>query len=241
MLPKYANSVTNNLASLSDTFQEPYEYTDSMYERFKVKFKGLERIKNNHSQCFQDMFVLTMLNGKTKGTFLEIGAGDPFYGNNTALLEKEFDWTGIAIEINSNKANEYQSARKSKIINANALKINYSEIIKYSTIDYLQIDCDPPMTSLEVLFKIPFHKCKFAVITFEHDHYQDETETIRARSRAYLISLGYRLVIGNISPNKYNTFEDWWVHPELVSESIIKKMESVGNNIIPAYQYMLNE
>ena len=34
----------------------------------------------------QDMFVLTVLNGKTNGTYLEIGSGDPFIGSNTALL-----------------------------------------------------------------------------------------------------------------------------------------------------------
>ena len=40
----------------------------------KYKFPGLNVIKENYSQTYQDMFVLTMLNGKQHGKFLEIGA-----------------------------------------------------------------------------------------------------------------------------------------------------------------------
>jgi hypothetical protein len=36
--------------------------------------------------------------------------------------------------------------------------------------DYLQLDCDPPSVTYDILTKIPFDEHKFAVITYEHDH-----------------------------------------------------------------------
>ena len=61
-------------------------YDNSKFERLRTKFNGSEKIERNYSQCYQDMFVLTMLNNPTHGTYLEIGSADPYYGNNTALL-----------------------------------------------------------------------------------------------------------------------------------------------------------
>jgi hypothetical protein len=39
------------------------------------------------------------LDGKRNGKFLDIGASDPKIINNTLLLEKNFGWTGVQIEI----------------------------------------------------------------------------------------------------------------------------------------------
>ena len=75
------------------TWHEPLIYTKQDYDNFKFKFSGLENIEQIYSQCYQDLFVLSCLNGKTNGTYLEIGAGRPFYGNNTALLaQPDRDW-----------------------------------------------------------------------------------------------------------------------------------------------------
>ncbi len=35
------------------------------------------KIKENHSQAYQDLFVLTMLGGKKNGRYLEIGGNHP--------------------------------------------------------------------------------------------------------------------------------------------------------------------
>lgn len=239
MFPGHRIAVTNNLINLSDVWQEPMEYDNTMYERLKLKFKRSETIVKNYSQCYQDIFVLTMLNGKKNGTFLEIGCGDPFYGNNTALLEKDFNWSGISIDISKESTNLFTSQRKAVVINDNALKIDYNVILKQRDVDYLQIDVDPAQTSLEVLLKIPFNKHRFAVITFEHDHYLDKTETIKWRSREYLASLGYRLVIGDIAPNRFNSFEDWWIHPSLVNVDIIKNFNILNKPVNKADEVML--
>jgi len=74
----------------------PYNGLD--LDRYKFKFEGLSSINKNHSKHFQDMFVLSANEGKRNGTYLEIGSGDPYVHNNTALLEEEFGWKGISID-----------------------------------------------------------------------------------------------------------------------------------------------
>jgi len=212
---------------------------DYHYEHLKVKFKDCHKIKFNYSQCYQDMFVLTVLNGKRNGTYLEIGCADPFYGNNTALLEKEFNWKGISIDFDKSQTDKWNGVRNSKVICADATKINYEELLKdYADIDYLQLDCDPAIITYNVLLKLPLEKHKFAVITFEHDKYIDEESNIQEKSRKYLESFGYVLVVNNIAPNDYYPYEDWWVHPNLVDMNVVKQLINISDKPKRADKYM---
>lgn len=53
------------------------------------------------SQFGQDKWLIeNVFKGKTSGYFIDCGAGDPFNGSNTYTLEKFFDWSGVAIDIN---------------------------------------------------------------------------------------------------------------------------------------------
>jgi tetratricopeptide (TPR) repeat protein len=227
MLDIHKQAVKKNLDFLGKSaWRDPIEYNESYYDKLRVKFPGAEAIDKNYSQCYQDMFVLTMLKGKHDGFFLEIGCGDPFYGSNTYLLEKEFGWKGISIDIDPASTSKFPGNRKCQVLTEDATKLDYKEFLLLSTIDYLQIDCDPATVSLAVLKKIPLNLYKFAVITFEHDHYNDESGIVRNQSRDYLESFGYELVVGNISPDRYNPFEDWWVHPDLVDRTLITMMSN---------------
>ena len=49
----------------------------------------------------------------------------------------------------------------------------------------------------------------------------------RKKSRKYLESFGYKLIVDNISPDDDRPYEDWWVHPDLVHKKIIDKMVCV--------------
>ena len=63
---------------------------------FKVPISGINGSKlqlHSHAQAGQDLFVIALTGGKKNKSFLEIGAGDPFYGSNTRLLEKMFDYS----------------------------------------------------------------------------------------------------------------------------------------------------
>lgn len=196
----------------------------------RYKFTNYEIVDNNYSQVMQDLFVLTMNNGKFAGTYLEIGSGDPLHLNNTYLLESKFNWTGVGVEWNGDLASKHKTTRKNTCLCENALNLNYEEILSSiavnGIVDYLQLDCEPSSTTYEIMTKIPFDKYKFRTITYEHDHYVDITLTYRDKSRKFLQSQGYLLVVNDVSPEGTCTFEDWWVHPSLVDKNILDKMLS---------------
>jgi FkbM family methyltransferase len=55
---------------------------------------------NSRAQLLQDRWVLTELEGKHRGFFVEVGAFDGITLSNTYVLEKDFGWTGILAEPN---------------------------------------------------------------------------------------------------------------------------------------------
>jgi len=63
-------------------------YTQENRNLFNCSFHGYDKITKNYSQSWQDIFILTALNGKRNGMYLEIGAQDCAIKNNTYLLEK---------------------------------------------------------------------------------------------------------------------------------------------------------
>jgi hypothetical protein len=103
----------------------------------------------------------------------------------------------------------------------------------------LQVDCEPPAVSFEILKMIPLDKFKFAVITFEHDYYADLEKKIRNESRAYLEEKGYIRVVGNVSMNDYCPYEDWWVHPDLVNHSKIEEVLNDNESVVNIQKFMV--
>ena len=236
MLPEHVSAVQENLNRLAGTVHhDPLTYHSSMYERLRVKFPGARDIKRNYSQMCQDMFVLTMLNGKRNGAFLEIGCGDPVDGSNTKLLE-EFGWKGISIDVVPDLSEKFSKQRTCSFIAADATQMDFNALVQHDY-DYLQIDIEPPLASLQTLLKIPLDKNRFAVITFEHDDYR--SSEIKERSRAYLRSHGYVMVVGDIAINQYESCEDWWVHPDLVDPKIVSRMLESREGTKKADDYML--
>lgn len=208
----------------------PYILSEHL-NRLRCCFNGCDTIERNYSQCFQDMFVLLTTNGQKNGTYLEIGSEDPQYKSNTYLLESKFDWKGISVEIDQPEVERFRQLRSNPVICADATKLDYASILKKANmpeiIDYLQIDTEPSSTSFEVLVSMPFDKYKFRVITFEHDHAVDSSRTYREKSRRYLKSLGYELVVPDIGPTDWYSFEDWWVMPELIDPAQLEIIRSL--------------
>ena len=184
---------------------------------------------NNYSQAFQDLFVLEILEGKREGRYVEIGACEPKIHSNTYLLENNYNWTGISFEIDPNLVNKFNGIRENKCVWADATNYDYEEILQRmefpKVIDYLQLDIEPAKNTFSALLSIPFDKYKFRVITYEHDAYCDDT-TYRDKSRKYLESLGYELVVKDVTyGNVNNAFEDWWVRRALVNQDILDKLK----------------
>jgi len=211
------------------------KYNKNDFNLLRYKFKNAELISENYSQVFQDIFVLSILDGKRNGSFVEIGGADPIQNNNTLLLEKEFNWSGVSIDFNKDLSKKYNETRPNiDNICANALYLDYNEIFnskfENNIIDYLQLDIDPSENTYKCLLKIPFNKYKFRVITYEHDHYNDISQSYRKKSREFLLKKGYKLLVNDISLDGDASFEDWWIHPELIDENIINVMESITEN-----------
>ena len=227
----YSYLVQKNLSALGSgsVCDSEVKYEKSKYD-LRFRFEGCDELENNFSQACQDLFVLAALNGKRNGTYLEIGSAHSLHNNNTALLEKYFDWIGIGIELKKELCEMHEAERKNKCINADALKIDYEKLLddnfSSNIIDYLQLDIEPSKNTFEALLLIPFNKYKFRVITYEHDHYVDITGEYREKSRRYLRNLGYTLIFNDIAPNEGSSFEDWWVNKDLIEESIFQNLSS---------------
>lgn len=236
---KYKKLVQSNITSLGSGPDPFLRYHKGLHDQLRFKFPGSESIEKNFSQSYQDMFALSMVNGKKNGTYFEIGAADPFHGNNTALLEK-VGWTGTSLEILEYEVTKFKQQRKNDVILCDATKFDYSVLKGH--IDYLQVDCEPPETTYEILTMLPWNQCTFGVITYEHDHYTDITQSFRKKSREFLLNKGYILIVSNISHSRDNCpYEDWWVHPKHIDKDIIKKMLADDDSIKNAEKYMFGK
>ena len=162
------------------------------------------------------MFVLSTLNGKRDGTFIEVGSGDPYKFNNTALLEDEFGWTGINIDNNDRFCYQHSRKRKSQILQAEAQNIDYNLFFKMNCVekhtDFLRINAEG--ASIEVLKKIPFDKYEFMVIQFQHNACWWGPQ-IRNESREILQRIGYVCMVPDVAVSPTENYEDWWVHPNV--------------------------
>lgn len=234
----WKTAIQNNLNSLDNNWVAPMEYTKEQYKKLRYKFDGAHLVEKNYSQCYQDLFVLMATDGMEYGSWIEIGCADPIYGNNTKLLE-EWNWEGVSIDIDENVVDKWKD-RKTTPYQMDATKIDWEKMPIWdlnNVTDYLQIDVDPPHISYEVLLNIPFWKHRFRVITFEHDFYADES--VKEKSRKYLKSFGYELVVPDVCVNDYDSYEDWWIHPELVNPKIIELLKS-NSEKNPAKRYIFN-
>ena len=87
---------------------------------------ALHRIKramgyhqNFHSTKGQDRWIIkNMLFSHRGGFFVEVGAADGFTHSNSYVLERDYGWTGIAVEANSCYAAELRSNRKCRCVHA---------------------------------------------------------------------------------------------------------------------------
>ena len=199
-------------------------YFRNSYENLKTKFTGAENIENNWSQSMQDIFVMSMLNGKRNGVYVEIGADQPRVISNTYLLEKDFDWSGISFELDANKVAFFNTIRKNKCLCEDATLYDYKSLFEKlnypKQIDYLQLDIDPAEGTLRALKTLPLDDYRFSVITYETDVYSSGAD-IQDEQIEILESHGYQLVAKNVKCEG-NPYEDWWIDPAIVSEDIWK-------------------
>ena len=190
------------------------------------------------SQALQDLFVINILQNKEGGTFVEIGSNHPIIGNNSCMLEKEYNWRGLMIEYDPSYEQLYKDLRPNSIYRiGDARFIDFRGILDTNAfppnIDYLQIDLDADnkstLDTLVLLDNTCFDKYKFATVTFEHDIYRGDYFNTRELSREIFKKRGYELVFPDVTlffEGRYCPFEDWYVHPDLVDMDYINKIRS---------------
>lgn len=187
-----------------------------------------EEVKFNSQAC-QDEFVYTilykLLNKQDSGYYLEIGAGDPISINNTYVLEKNYGWMGMSIDILEPLSLQWNRLRKNPLLISDATQLDYSTLLRKfpKVIDYLSLDIDTQYDT--VLKKVISSNHIFKVITIEHDAYRYGT-IYRNKEREILTACGYHLLCGDISKNRC-AFEDWWVHPDFIPPILLQQLKSL--------------
>lgn len=194
-----------------------------------VPFSGSEGLEKFYSQAGQDLFVLSCLDGKRNGFFIDIGCYEPKLISNSYLLESSFNWRGILIDSSQEAVDKCKRERSDKSIFVcdDASKINYRELFDTNNvpleIDYISLDCDGTVT-LEALKNLPLDKYQVNVITFEHELYKDGP-VFREESRKYLESLGYYRLCSDVCNNQ-SPYEDWYVNSKMKGLDRIKSLFS---------------
>ena len=194
-------------------------------QKYKIPFIGSENISKSYSQSGQDLFVLSCLAGKKEGTFLDLGCHHPEYINNTYLLETEFYWKGVSVDIDK-KMTDLYTCRKTLAINADCVTLDFDKITKLigsSHIDYLSLDLEPAKITLECLKNIPFNLIDFSLITYEHDSYRFG-EIYKNLAFEIMKGNGYQLICEDVRIGA-NKFEDWYYNPKYVNYEYIKVFE----------------
>ena len=49
------------------------------------------------------------------------------------------------------------------------------------------------------------------------------------------------MVAGDIAPDEWRNYEDWWIHPDLIDPSILEKMKLTNSKIKKAEDYMFGK
>ncbi len=225
---------------------QSWRWSPALLGHARHPFAGLDRLQSNHSQAWQDLFVLTMLEGRREGRYLEIGGHVPEDNNNTCLLEREFGWSGMTLELDPRHFPLWLERRpRSGFVLADALTVDYAAALPLwfgtptGRLDYLQLDIDPSINTLRVLERLPLDDWRFSVITFETDAYAGDLRA-RDRSRSILAGRGYvpmaldvRVLFPPVSSQPV-PFEDWWVDPAAISPRVLDVIGRVGaRGVIP--------
>jgi hypothetical protein len=180
------------------------------------------------SQRSQDLFAIDTLN-KHNGTFLDFGCRGPVDINNTYLLEKKYNYTGLSFDVDINEINNWKKTdrnyKNAICCDLNQLEFAIEKMDNFyikKEIDYFSFDLEPPLLTLKVLQKFPFDKYKFGIVTFEHDFYRG-FNTVNP-SREIFIKYGYKKVTKEYMQKFEKNSpiwlsEDWWIHPDIVTIS----------------------
>lgn len=194
-------------------------------------------VPGSNSQAHQESFVLTTLNFKRNGYYLELGSAWPVHNSNTYLLETQYGWSGLSIENDPERVELFNSSeRNNKCVQADGVTFDYAAYFEAHNfprqLDYLQMDLHPASVTLDALINLPLDKYRFSTITYEHNgHRGRKHQEIKRRSQEILLSYGYLLVVEDLTFNFQGhdlAYEDWYVDPLVVPPSAYEDIAGRG-------------
>lgn len=125
------------------------QYTIAERERLKALFRIIcqtlnaenantvsqiiQGLPNSPAERFQDIFALLLSGGKTEGFFVEFGACDGIFLNNTYLLERDFGWRGILAEPDTFWHDRLQKTRTTRIDKRCVSSVTGSQLTFYQS------------------------------------------------------------------------------------------------------------
>lgn len=201
----------------------------------------LKELKS-YSQARRDLFAWLCRGQSKSGSFVDLGAGHPVNGSNTKFLE-EMGWRGILADIATfddlvkerSEDNEIFGDAFDPDVDASIVALAGES----RTIDFLSLDLEPPMLTLQRLVTLPLDRVKFAVACVEHDLYRGN-EHIRAAMRGIMESRGYLCVAHDVHMLGYTAslanllpVEDWWIHPDFVNA---RNARQIAKALIQGYE-----
>lgn len=113
----FNNSIQISSIHVRQKFMQKIKHYINRY-RYHQQHRMLLDISGGTGACGQDIFVAELLNMKRNGVFVDIGANDGITISNTAYLEKELNWSGIAIEPIPDVFEKLKSHRICTVLNA---------------------------------------------------------------------------------------------------------------------------
>ena len=180
---------------------------------------GLIYKTSPYSQAGQDLFALEIF-GK-KGTYIDVGAGEPIKGNNTYLLEVKNEWKGFCVEYNTKIKHlwEKNTKRKNMIYWQDATKFDYKEAVKENKlpfkIDFLSCDIDPQYKTFEALKKVINDGIKPKLIAFETDKYKEKIDYEKL-ANDFLFPKDYKIAVSDVYSElkRKKVYETWYISKE---------------------------
>ena len=192
-------------------------------ENFKFKFDNYNDLKGSYGESNQDLFVITVLKGKKLGSYIEMGSRDPIDKNNTYMLEKDFNWSGVSFDIDQSYLERFNSIRSNKTFLQDATQVDITKYISDKYVDYISLDLEPPTNTLAALENIVNYGIEFAVLTFEHDSYDGGFgKEVKEKAFELLTNLGYIKIVNN--GMSWIDHEDWYVNPKYVDMTWAKTL-----------------
>lgn len=197
------------------------KYMNSGVRGIEVVYKPKSTGKYlSFSADLQDEFVARILGNK--GTFLDVGCGHGFDGNNTLALEK-LGWDGAMVDFNKENYEWNKVNRKAKSFCEDVTTCDWNSIVGKKpddvvTYDYISFDVDD--ATVPAVQHFPWSTVRFRLMTIEHDAYRVGGAT-RQIIRDIMAKHGYMLLAADVCADfNYEPYEDWFVDPKTVDVNV---------------------